>query len=100
MIQSPAPPNGLEYAFQRISSFEKKPAVSGVPAIAMVAMRNVQKVVGILSFKPPIFRMSCSPLMPWMTLPEPRKRHALKNACVTRWKMPAAKAPTPMATNM
>jgi hypothetical protein len=33
--------------------------------------------------------MSCSPDIPWMTLPEPRKRRALKNAWVPRWKIPA-----------
>src|SRR5262249_43906081 len=31
----------------------------------------------------------------WMTLPAPRKRHALKNACVRTWKNPAVNAPTP-----
>jgi hypothetical protein len=30
-----------------------------------------------------------------MTEPDPRKRQALKNACVNTWKKPAAKAPTP-----
>src|SRR6266581_7278638 len=35
-----------------------------------------------------------------MTLPEPRNSRALKKACVMRWKIPAANAPTPSARNM
>src|SRR5205807_9928465 len=35
-----------------------------------------------------------------MTLPEPRNSSALKNACVVRWKMPAAYAPVPTPRNM
>ena len=35
-----------------------------------------------------------------MTLPAPRNSSALKKAWVTRWKMPAAYAPTPTAANM
>ena len=44
--------------------------------------------------------MSCSPDMAWMTEPEPRNSRALKKAWVMRWKIPAAKAPTPQARNM
>ena len=83
-----------------ISSFDMKPANGGMPAIANVATRNVMKVIGILCRSPPILRMSCSPPIAWMTEPEPRKRQALKNACVIRWKTPAAYAPTPTAANM
>ena len=83
-------PYGLENACQRISSFEKKPASGGMPAIASVATMNVVDVAGRCFRSPPIFRMSWMPPIAWMTLPEPRKRHALKNACVIRWKMPAA----------
>ena len=61
-----------------------------MPAMASVATMNVVEVAGSFSRSPPIFRMSCSPLMAWMTLPEPRKRHALKKACVIRWRMLAA----------
>ena len=75
---------GLARADARISSLEKKPDSGGKPAMAIVAMRNVQAVMGIFFHKPPILRMSCSPLMAWMTEPEPRKRQALKNACVIR----------------
>ena len=57
-------------------------------------------MIGIFDFRPPILRMSCSPLMAWITEPEPRKRQALKKACVTRWKTPAVKAPTPTPMNM
>jgi hypothetical protein len=63
--------------------------------MAMVAMRKVQKVIGIFDFSPPMLRTSCSPLMAWMTEPEPRKRQALKKAWVTRWNTPALNAPTP-----
>jgi hypothetical protein len=44
--------------------------------------------------------MSCSPASAWITAPEQRKSSALKNACVNRWKMPAAYAPTPIPRNM
>ena len=44
--------------------------------------------------------MFCSPAIAWMTDPLPRKSSALKNAWVTRWKTPAANAPTPAARNM
>ncbi len=79
---------------------EKKPAKGGIPAMAMQPTSIVLCVQGILSRSPPILRMSCSPDMPWMTQPEPRKRRALKKAWVARWKMPATKAPTPQARNM
>ena len=54
---------GVAHAEARISSFEKKPARGGKPAIAIVAMRNVQNVIGIFERKPPMRRMSCSPLI-------------------------------------
>jgi hypothetical protein len=44
--------------------------------------------------------MSCSPWRPWITLPAPRKRSALKKAWVMRWKIAATNAPTPAAANM
>ena len=66
----------------RISSLLKKPARGGMPAIASVPTRNVPKVHGIFRRRPPILRMSCSPDIAWMTEPEPRKRSALKKACV------------------
>src|SRR5437016_9980417 len=91
---------GLAMAEARISSLEKKPAAGGKPAMAYVAIANVHAVTGIFFHSPPILRMSCSPLMAWITEPEPRKRQALKKACVTRWKMPAVKAPTPTPMNM
>src|ERR1051325_4089491 len=85
---------GLARAEARISSFEKKPANGGKPAMAIVAMKNVQNVMGIFPRRPPIFRMSCSPLMAWITEPEPRKRQALKKACVTTWKRPRSEEHT------
>ena len=51
-------------AFQRISSFDQKPANGGIPAIARVAMPMVANVQGMYGRKPPILRMSCSPPMP------------------------------------
>src|ERR1041384_6281853 len=66
----------------------------------MVAIRNVARVEGMKRRRPPIRVMSCSPCRPWITAPEPRKRHALKNACVTRCIVPAKKAPTPTPMNM
>src|SRR5262249_8784425 len=83
----------------RISSFEKNPEKGGKPAMAQVAIRNVQAVIGIFFHNPPMLRMSCSPLMAWMTDPDPRNKQALKNAWVTRWKMPAVNAPTPTPMN-
>jgi hypothetical protein len=97
---APSVSKRLKNALARISSFEKKPASGGMPAIASVAMSIVARVDGMYFARPPIFFMSCSPEQPWMTDPEPRKRHALKNACVIRWKIAAVNAPTPAATNM
>ena len=36
----------------------------------------------------------------WLTEPDPRNRHALKNAWVNRWNMAAVHAPTPRAITM
>ena len=76
------PPISLAKANQRISSFEKNPASGGMPAIAAVAIAKVTNVTGIFFASPPMRRMSCSPDIAWITLPAPRNRHALKNACV------------------
>ena len=51
------------HACHKISSFEKKPANPGIPAIASVATSMVRNVTGIFPDKSPMFRMSCSPLM-------------------------------------
>ncbi len=51
-------------------------------------------------FSPPILRMSCSPEHAWMTEPDPKNRHALKNAWVKTWKIAAANAPAPAPKNM
>ena len=83
-----------------ISSFDQKPASGGSAASAPPAMSIVQYVTGILRRSPPIFRMSCSFPVAWMTEPDPRKSSALKNACVARWKIAATGAPTPSARNM
>src|SRR6266853_4745461 len=50
--------------------------------------------------RPPILRMSCSWCRAMMTEPAPRKRRALKNAWVIRWKMAAEYAEAPSATVM
>src|SRR5262245_19955050 len=88
----------------RIWSLLWKPAVmSGTPAIEQHAIRYVQPVIGSFFQSPPMRVMSCSWWQAWITEPEPRKRQALKNACVTRWKRPACHAmfePTPSAVNM
>ena len=63
-------------------------------------MNMVQCVIGMLCSRPPMLRMSCSPLMAWITEPAPRNSSALKNACVNTWKTPAANAPTPSARNI
>src|SRR5438132_13251944 len=44
--------------------------------------------------------MSCTPSTAWITGPDPRKSSALKKACVARWKIAAAGAPTPRAAHM
>ena len=74
--------------------------MNGNPAMAAVPIRNTQWVTGMRSFKPPIFRMSCSPESAWITEPADRNSSALKNACVTKWKIAAMYAPTPHARNM
>ena len=96
--------------YQMISSLEKKPAKGQIPAIARVAIHMTTHVTGMYLRSPPMLRMSCSSRWPsawcaawcmeWMTAPAPRKRSALKNECVTRWKTAAVKAPTPAARNM
>ena len=75
-------------------------ANGGMPAIAKVAMNMVQCVMGMRLCRSPILRMSCSPLMAWITEPDPRNSSALKKACVKTWKTPAENAPTPRARNM
>jgi hypothetical protein len=60
----------------------KNPAKKGIPAMARVPTRKVQKVHGIFFRRPPILCMSCSPDIAWITEPEPRKSSALKKAWV------------------
>ena len=57
-------------------------------------------VTGMGFRRPPSRVMSISPSVACITLPAARNINALKKACVTRWKMPMAKAPTPTARNM
>jgi hypothetical protein len=79
---------------------EKNPAKGGTPAMASVDTAMVTKVIGRYFRSPPMLRMSCASAglcvacsaacMAWITAPEPRKRQALKKACVIRWKTPDA----------
>ncbi len=78
----------------------KNPANGGMPEIASVPSIIVAKVTGMNFFSAPIFCMSCSPPIAWMTDPLPRNSSALKKACVIRWNTAAANAPTPVARNM
>src|SRR5690606_36880297 len=103
-------PTACAAAIQMISSFEKNPANGQMPAIASVPIHIVTQVTGMYFFSPPMLRMSCASAwlcvwcsascIAWMTAPEPRNSSALKKACVIRWKMPAANAPTPTPMNM
>ena len=78
----------------------KNPENGGIPAMATAPIAIVSAVTGMCCRSPPIRRMSCSSFIPWMTEPLPRKRSALKKACVIRWNAAAANAPTPVARNM
>ena len=73
----------------RISSFEKKPDMSGKPESASAPIVKVAKVNGIALRKPPILSRSWLPAMAAITEPAHMKSSALKNACVIRWNIPA-----------
>ena len=75
-----------------------KPLKHGKPAKRQRADENVLNVTGIFLASAPIFQMSCSWCIAWMTEPAPRNSSALKNACVVRWNMPASGEcrPTPI----
>ena len=91
----------LSKARTRIASFEKKPARPGSPAMAATATVNVQNVTRHpASAGPPILKMSCSWWHPRITEPAPRKRSALKKACVVRWNIAAPTEPSPNAATM
>ena len=55
------------------SSLLQKPARGGIPAMAIVPMRNNACVHGIFGLQRPHFRISCSPESAWMTDPAERK---------------------------
>ncbi len=95
---APYVPSAREAA--RIESLEKKPENVGIATSASEPARNAMYVFGRYLRKPPIFLMSCSAIREWMTMPAAMKRSALKNACVIRWNIPFAYAPTPTARNM
>ena len=49
-----------------------------MPAMATLPIHMVRKVTGILSLRPPIRRMSCSPLMAWITEPDAEEEQGLE----------------------
>ena len=104
---APTPVSRVENAFHSSSSFDQKAASGGQPAMARHDTRKVQWVVGMYLRRPPMRRMSCTTSSPcsracmaWITEPAHRNRQPLKKACVSTWKKPAPKAPTPTPMNM
>ena len=76
-------------ASSRISSLLQKPAViSGNPASEAAPTTKVTNVIGIVRRRPPMRRTS-KLFVAWLTEPAPRKSSALKQACVSRWKIAA-----------
>ena len=73
----------------RISSFEKKPDISGKPARAMAPTVKVTNVKGMALRKPPIRSSDWMPLIAPITEPAPMNSSALKKAWVMRWNSPA-----------
>ena len=71
-----------------------------VEVMATVAVAKVTQVQGMARRSPPSFLMSVSSPLPCITDPAPRKRQALKNACVTRCRMAAQNTPIPTPMNM
>ena len=108
VMNAPASPTTMKNVYPplpavtRISSFDQKPARGKMPASASEPITNVAKVCGMYLRRPPMsFFMSnewCAP--EWLTEPAPRKRSALKNAWVKRWKIAAIHAPTPRPITM
>ena len=68
--------------------------------MARVPIPIIEAVIGIFFLSPPIFLISCSWCIEWITAPAPRNKSALKNAWVTRWKIAATYAPAPIAINI
>ena len=78
----------LEGRWPRISSFEKKPASGGKPAMAMHGDQHRQvRAAACTCAGRPSCACPARRRMPWMTEPAPRKRQALKKACVMTWKI-------------
>jgi hypothetical protein len=59
------------------------------PISANVPIVIIAQVIGIGLRTPPMYRMSCSWCIAWMTEPAPRNSSALKKACVKRWNIAA-----------
>ena len=83
-----------------MASFEKPPENGKMPTSASVPIHMQTYVLGRNRLSPPMLRMSCSSCRAWITMPAAMNSRALKNACVTRWNMPAQYAPSPTPTNM
>ena len=73
----------------RISSFDQKPENGGTPAIASQPTMKQAEVIGITLRSAPMWRMSWSSCMPWMTEPALRNSSPLKKAWVIMWKTAA-----------
>lgn len=69
-----------------IASLEKKPVRKGMPVRARLPSIKQEEVKGIILFKPPILRISCSLFKLWMIEPEHRNSIALKKAWVQMWR--------------
>ncbi len=69
---------------------EKKPENGGTPDSARPPMTMQPNVNGIARRKPPILSRFCWPAIAAISEPAAMKSSALKNACVMRWKRPAA----------
>jgi hypothetical protein len=78
----------------------KKPLNGGQPMSASVPIRNVTNVIRSLPASAPIFQMFCSWWSMMMIEPAPRKRSALKKACVKRWNIAASPDASPTAMIM
>src|SRR5690606_41507918 len=76
----------------RTSSFDQKPASGKMPARARDPMTNVQELVGMCFFRPPMPDM-LSEWGAWTSEAAPRPRRALKEARATRGNTPDGHAP-------
>lgn len=71
-----------------------------MPIRARLPMVRQEVVVGRVFCRPPILRISCSPLRLWMIRPEHMNNMALKKACVEMWRKANWGRSSPMVTIM